>query len=52
MHSKQIAWSPGQKAGRDYSVVVYSKQNITILDEDGYYNELNFDGTSPSGFKD
>ena len=41
----------GQKAGRDYSVVVYSKQDIYITNEEGYHNQLHFDRSSPSGFR-
>jgi hypothetical protein len=31
-------------ANRDYSIVVYSQQNIDILDEEGNNHMLHFDG--------
>ena len=40
-------WSFGPD---DYTVKVYSKQDIPVLDSKGNTNELNFDGSSPSGF--
>lgn len=37
-------------SARDYSVVVYSKQNIQILDEEDHNNMLDYQGYNPSGF--
>ena len=34
----------------DYTVSVYSTQMLTVVDESGGTSNLNFDGTSPSGF--
>ena len=39
-----------QLAARDYSIVVYAKQNVTIKDSGGKTNMLHYDGQSPSGF--
>mmetsp|Transcript_1826 Transcript_1826/g.2454 ORF Transcript_1826/g.2454 Transcript_1826/m.2454 type:complete len:101 (+) Transcript_1826:1485-1787(+) len=35
---------------KDYTVRLYSKQNINVYDADGETNMLHMDGTSPSGF--
>ena len=35
---------------RDYTVKVYSKQDLSIVDEDGNTNMLHMDGSEPSGF--
>jgi hypothetical protein len=35
---------------RDYTVKVYSKQSLTVRDENGNKNMVHMDGTSPSGF--
>lgn len=40
-------WSYGPK---DYTVKVYSTQDIPVLSEYGNTNEINMDGSSPSGF--
>ena len=34
----------------DYTVKVYSKQDLEVTDNRGRTNELHMDGTSPSGF--
>jgi len=36
----------------DYTVKVYSKQNLAIRDSDGVTNEIHMDGQCPSGFTD
>lgn len=36
--------------GNDYTVKVYSKQNLEIKDERGNVNYFHMDGQSPSGF--
>jgi hypothetical protein len=41
----------GQAASRDFSVVVYSQQNLEIKDVKGQTNMLHYDGNSPSGLK-
>jgi len=41
----------GQIASRDFSVIVYSQQNLEIKDTDGKTNMLHYDGNSPSGLK-
>jgi len=37
-------------AAPDYTLKVYSKQALSILDSDGNTNVLNYDGSSPSAF--
>ena len=34
----------------DFTLKVYSKENLPILDSNGNTNEINMDGSSPSGF--
>ena len=41
----------GQAASRDFSVVVYSQQNLEIKDLNGQTNMLHYDGNTPSGLK-
>ena len=38
-------------ASRDFSVIVYSQQNLEIKDLKGQTNMLHYDGNSPSGLK-
>ena len=45
----QYNWN-SQAVARDYSVVVYSQQNIEIVDEYYESNMLHYDGQTPSGF--
>jgi len=42
------AWAR-RLAARDFSLVVYSKQDITIYDADRKQNQLRYDGQRPSG---
>jgi len=41
----------GQAASRDFSVVIYSSQNLEIKDIKGQTNMLHYDGNTPSGLK-
>ena len=34
----------------DYTITVYSKQSLEVVDGDGYTRVVNMDGSSPSGF--
>ena len=40
----------GQMAGRDMTFSIYSKQNLSIKDKNGFTNMLHYDGNEPSGF--
>ena len=40
----------GQMSGRDMTLTIYSKQDLSIKDKQGYTNMLHYDGNSPSGF--
>lgn len=42
----------GSLGSRDFSVVVYSKQEIEVKDKSGKTNQLRYDGTEPKGFTD
>jgi hypothetical protein len=46
----QYDWG-GQMASRDFSVIIYSQQNLEIKDLNGQTNMLHYDGNSPSGLK-
>lgn len=37
-------------APRDYTIMVYSKQDLKIKDANGHTNMLHMDGQEPSGF--
>lgn len=36
----------------DYTIKLYTKQDLTIADSQGDSSIINYDGTSPSGFTD
>jgi len=42
----------GISSDSSYTVNVYSKQDLDIVDWFGNTNEVQMDGSSPSGFKD
>lgn len=38
------------RMSRDYTISVYSSQDLEVLDEEGEGNMIHMDGKSPSGF--
>lgn len=50
MFTITVSYTWSGNTAEDYTVKVYSTQDLTVTDTRGNSNELHMDGTSPSGF--